>query len=109
MALLTKPLETQVRAWMRKELERADAGSEYFDCGEVVTTKLGENSAAHFTLYRDDADATIPEWVWDAAHEIGVAWTDAHEVDEVCIEVRHEEDCDDEGMVFGDGTMDWGW
>ncbi len=46
--------------------------SEHVDpkTGEVNLTLLAESAAQRFDLYEDDADATIPEWVFDMAVEV---------------------------------------
>lgn len=56
--------QKQVQTWMRMHsLEHLDP------CGEVNNTELAEAAAVEFNLHEDDADATIPEWVFDCAAE----------------------------------------
>lgn len=60
------PIET----WIRRELVmNAD---DYTDCGEVQRTQLGE---AYATAH--DLGETIPEEVWDAAHNAATWFEEA--------------------------------
>ena len=62
-------------SWMRNEL-RFDPDA-YDDCGEIDRTLLAENAADALELYADDFDATIPEWVFELAHDIATEVEDA--------------------------------
>lgn len=74
----------RIKRWMR----RAVAGEEreYELADGINATKLAEDCANELDLCADDADATIPEWVFDAAAEV------AAEVEELWEEGEEEEE-----------------
>jgi hypothetical protein len=59
-------LKSFVKSWMRSH------ANEYLDeCGELNTTRLAEDAAEDFELCGDDLQATIPEWVFETATDVG--------------------------------------
>lgn len=76
-----KATTANVRAYMVRELQNEPAA--YIDCGEVNSTKLGENATWHFAIYGTDETST-PEWIWDLAHDVA----SAHEDDDITDEGR---------------------
>ncbi len=62
----TSEEKSKVRKWMVAEEQSYTDGR----TGEVNCTELAEAVAANFDIYLDD-EATIPEWVFDLASEIG--------------------------------------
>jgi hypothetical protein len=79
----------QAETWMREVLSDDYDHDDLLDCGEVNRTRLAEECADALDLALDDADATIPEWVFDLAHEVAEWW-------------GAEDDSDDEGGYPGD-------
>lgn len=51
--------------WCFRRLDQYLA--DYMECGEIITTRLGEDCADALDAYADDD--TIPDFVWDAAHD----------------------------------------
>lgn len=74
--ILGKPLG-DIRKWMFRQLDHFR--KDYLDCGEVNATVLAENAAHEFDLYEENADATIPEEVFDMAVEISEQFEDDNE------------------------------
>lgn len=65
-------IQERVQRWMVAELQLSL--DTYLDCGEVNTTILGEHAAQALELYEDDAEATIPEWVFELSHDVSTWW-----------------------------------
>lgn len=55
---------SQVKKWMKDQIELAP--ETYLECGEVNSTRLGEDATEHFDLYEGPDDET-PDWVWEIA------------------------------------------
>ena len=60
-------LSRKVKEWMAYAASSGDYSG--FHGGEVNRTKLAEDAAQEYDLY-EGANADIPEWVFDAAHEV---------------------------------------
>jgi len=67
-------IKSAVTAYMFNNIE------DNFDgLGEVNTTRLAEDAAQASNLYANDADATIPEDVYEWAAEVAERYERAHE------------------------------